>query len=244
MLRLKVKKTIGFSLLGAYIVVMMSFVNVAYNDKNCQGIEVVVQDSISTRFVQPNDVLHIIKQGEYNVLNKVPNDIDLHVIENDINNHPSIKHCDCYFTARGKLKINITQRRPIARVMNGKYDFYIDDAGGEMPPSNFYTAHVPIISGHVTKDIVSTDLFKIATVITQDKFWEAQIEQINVEANGEYSLIPRAGRQIIELGDANNLDVKFKSLKALYLQIFNNNSWNKYKTISLKYDGQVVCTKK
>lgn len=241
---LRLKKTIGFSLLGAYIIVMMSFVNVAYNNKTCLGIDVVIQDSISTRFVQPNDVLHIIKKGQYDVLNKVPRDIDLHILENDIKNHPSIKDCDCYFSSGGKMKINIAQRRPIARVMNGKYDFYIDDAGGEMPPSSFYTAHVPIITGRVTKDIVSTDLFKIAKVITEDPFWEAQIEQINVEANGEYSLIPRAGRQIIELGDANNLDIKFKSLKALYLQIFNNNSWNKYKTISLKYDGQIVCTKK
>jgi cell division protein FtsQ len=113
-----------------------------------------------------------------------------------------------------------------------------------MPPSSFYTAHVPIITGHVKKALVSTDLFNIANIIHHDKFLEAQIEQIYVTSNGEYALIPRAGRQTIELGNAENLDLKFKSLKALYLQIFNKNAWNKYKTISLKYDGQVVCTKK
>jgi cell division protein FtsQ len=241
---LRLKKTIGFSLLGAYVIVMMSFVNVAYNEKRCNAIEVVIEDSIGTHFVQQSDILHILKKGEYDILSKVPNEINLHIIENDIKNHSSIKDCDCYFTSGGKMRIIIEQRHPIARVITKKYDFYIDDVGAEMPPSRFYTAHVPIITGYVTRDMVATDLFKIADLIHNNNFWEAQIEQINVDQHGEYALIPRAGRQVIELGDANNLEVKFKSLEALYLQIFNNNSWNKYKTISLKYDGQVVCTKK
>ena len=241
---LRIKNIIGFSLLGIYVIVMMSFVNVAYNEKHCSGIDIVIQDSITTRFVQKNDVSQILKDKEYNILTKVPSQIDLHLIEKDIKEHSSIKDCDCFLLSNGTLRIDISQRHPIARVITNKYNFYIDESGSEMPPSTFYTAHVPIITGYVKKDLVGTDLFKIANIIHQDIFLEAQIEQINVTSNGEYVLIPRAGRQTIELGNAENLGVKFKSLKALYLQIFNKNAWNKYKTISLKYDGQVVCTKK
>lgn len=241
---LRIKNIIGFSLLGTYIVVMMSFVNVAYNNKYCSAIDIVIQDSSTTRFVQKNDVYQILEEGKYDILTKVPAEIDLHIIENHIKNHSSIKDCDCFFLSNGKMRIDISQRHPIARVITDAYDFYIDEVGGEMPPSSFYTAHVLIITGNVKKELVSTDLFKIANCIHHDAFLEAQIEQINVTAKGEYVLVPRAGRQTIELGDAENLELKFKSLKALYLQIFNKDAWNKYQTISLKYDGQVVCTKK
>ncbi len=240
----RIKNIIGFSLLGAYIVVMMSFVNVAYNESYCSAVDIVILDSLETRFVQTRDIDQILKDGNYKLLTKLPSQINLHEIENRIKGHSSIKDCDCYFLANKTMRIEVSQRRPIARVLTDKYNFYIDELGGEMPPSNFYTAHVPVITGKVKSEMVSGDLFKIVDIITQDRFWEAQIEQIHVEHNGEYTLIPRAGRQRIELGTADNLEVKFKSLKALYLQIFNNNSWNKYKTISLKYDGQVVCTKK
>ena len=240
----RVKKIVGFSLFGAYIVVMMSFVNVDYHKVACTAIDIVIRDSTSTRFVQARDITHILQKEKFELLTKRPSEINLNTIEECVRQHPSIKECECYFLSNNTLRIAITQRHPIARIMTPKHNFYIDDIGAEMPPSLFYTAHVPIITGHIKESIVSTDLFKIAQHIHQDPFWEAQIEQINVDRNGEYSLIPRAGRQVIELGNAENLDVKFQSLKALYLQIFNNNSWNKYKTISLKYDGQVVCTKK
>jgi len=241
---LRIKNIIGFSFFGIYIVVMMSFVNVAYNETYCNAIDIVIKDSISTRFVQKNDVMHILQAGDFGILSKVPSEINLHTIENEIKGHSSIRDCDCFFLSNGTLRIDVSQRRPIARVITNDYNFYIDEVGREMPPSSFYTAHVPIITGNVTKEIVGTDLFRIADLIHNDSFLEAQIEQINVTSDGEYVLIPRAGRQTIELGDAENLEIKFKSLKALYLQIFNKNAWNKYKTISLKYDGQVVCTKK
>lgn len=238
------KHIIGFSLLGIYIIAMMSFVNVAYNDTYCGAVDIVILDSLQTRFVQRKDVEHILKSNDYKILTQLPKELNLYEIENTIKAHSSIKDCNCFLLSNSTLRIEIAQRQPIARVMTDDYNFYIDEVGGEMPPSNFYTAHVPIITGKVSRELVGTELYEIAHIIAQDSFWEAQIEQINVEPNGEYTLIPRAGRQRIELGSADNLEVKFKSLKALYLQIFNNNAWNKYKTISLKYDGQVVCTKK
>lgn len=241
---LRLKKIIGFSILGIYIVVMMSFVNVAYNETYCRAIEIVIQDSLATRFVQKDDITRILKAENYNILTKVPTEIDLHTIENKIKNHSSIKDCECFYLSNSSMRIDVTQRHPIARVITNNYKFYIDEVGGEMPLSDYYTAHVPIITGHVSHEIIATDLFKIADIIHNDKFLEAQIEQINVTVDGEYVLIPRAGQQTIELGNADNLELKFRNLKALYLQIFNKNAWNKYKTISLKYDGQVVCTKK
>lgn len=237
------KYIIGYALIGTYILTMMGFVNVAYNKAYCTAVDIVINDSISTRFVQTNDIRNILKENKFTLLTKLPSEINLDSLERLVNRHSSIKDCECYFLSNGTIRIKVNQRHPIARVLTDKYNFYLDEDGREMPPSRFYTAHVPIINGAIEKKHLP-DLFLIATTLQEDPFWTAQIEQIIVLENGEYALIPRAGRNIIELGDATNLDTKFQSLKALYLQIFNNNSWNKYKKISLKFDGQIVCTKK
>jgi cell division protein FtsQ len=86
-------------------------------------------------------------------------------------------------------------------------------------------------------------VYKLAEFITNDKFWNSQIEQIYVNNNYEFELIPRVGSHIIELGRAEDLNEKFENLKILYLRGFNNLGWNQYEKISLKYKNQVVCTK-
>lgn len=237
------KHIIGYAIIGTYILTMMSFVNMAYNKTYCTAIDISINDSISTRFVQTSDIGNILKENKFELLTKRPSEINLDSLERLVNKHSSIKDCECYFLSNGTIRIKVDQRHPIARVLTDNYNFYLDEDGRKMPTSRFYTAHVPIITGAIKMECLP-DLYLIITSLQKDPFWSAQIEQVIVLKNEEYALIPRAGRHTIELGDATNLETKFESLKALYLQIFNNNSWNKYKTISVKFDGQIVCTKK
>lgn len=237
------KYIIGYSIIGTYIVTMMGFVNVAYNKKYCPAVDIIVRDSINTRFIQQKDIQNILRENNFELITKLPSEINLNELEECVGQHPSIKNCECYFTSNGNIQISVSQRHPIARVLTAKHNFYIDEDGKQMPLSPFYTAHVPIINGAYNASHLD-DLFRIASTLQHDEFWGAQVEQIVVLDNGEYALIPRAGRHVIELGGVERLDEKLQNLMALYLQVFNNNSWNKYKTICLKYDGQIVCTKK
>lgn len=237
------KYIIGYSIIGTYIVTMMGFVNVAYNKKHCSAIDIVINDSISTRFVQKKDVQNILRENKYQLLSQLPSQINLNTLEKCVSEHPSIKNCECYFTSNGAVRIDVSQRHPIARVLTAKHNFYIDEDGKQMPLSPFYTAHVPIINGAYNLEHLE-DLYHIASSLQKDEFWKAQIEQIVVLENDEYALIPRAGRHTIELGSAERIEEKLRNLMALYLQVFNDNSWNKYKSICLKYNGQIVCTKK
>ena len=60
----------------------------------------------------------------------------------------------------------------------------------------------------------------LSTFIRDDKFWNSQIEQMYVNKQYEFELIPRVGSQVIELGRADNLQEKFDNLKILYLNRF------------------------
>jgi cell division protein FtsQ len=65
-----------------------------------------------------------------------------------------------------------------------------------------------------------------------------------VKGNGEYVLVPRLGGHLIELGSLENLDKKFRNLLALYDQGFEKGGWEKYRKVSVKFDNQIVCTRK
>ena len=62
--------------------------------------------------------------------------------------------------------------------------------------------------------------------------------------NQEFEIIPRVGAHQILLGNAENLELKFRNLKILYEEGLAYEGWNKYEIINLKYNNQVICSKR
>ena len=64
------------------------------------------------------------------------------------------------------------------------------------------------------------------------------------QSANDFVLKTRVGGQQIEVGSLNRIDKKFKKLKAFYQKKLKDNTLDNYQTINLKYENQVVCTKK
>ena len=107
-----------------------------------------------------------------------------------------------------------------------------------------YYAHVIVAGGYLGQLDSLSQLVTLAEWIEKDDFWQAQIEQIYVEEHGEFILVPRVGDHVIELGNLEFLEEKFNNLHALYTKGWELREWNLYEKVSLKYKGQVVCTKR
>jgi len=83
----------------------------------------------------------------------------------------------------------------------------------------------------------------MSLLLQKDPFWDAQIEQIQVEPNGEWILIPRVGDYEVMMGLPNGLDEKMKRLRLFYRKGLPKVGWERYSQISLKFENQIVCTK-
>ncbi|HHH54977.1 MAG TPA: hypothetical protein ENK91_15040 [Bacteroidetes bacterium] len=83
-------------------------------------------------------------------------------------------------------------------------------------------------------------LWKLARSINDDAFLSALIEQIDIQQNGEILLVPKLGKQKIEFGDLVNSENKLKKVKAFYQSEMKKTGWNKFKKLSVKWDGQIV----
>lgn len=88
-------------------------------------------------------------------------------------------------------------------------------------------------------------LRKFILHIEQDPFWRAEIVQIVATGGGEsplqIAIIPRSGRFTVDLGTMERLNKKLSTLRRFYAKGLSNVGWDKYRSISLRYDGQVVC---
>ena len=89
------------------------------------------------------------------------------------------------------------------------------------------------------------NLIELLQIIVSDEFWSAEVVQIIATGgNGkplQLALIPRSGRFTIDLGTTERLAEKLDDIVLFYHKGLDNIGWDRYKTISLRYDGQVVC---
>ncbi len=251
----------------AYIIVSFGFVHRQNKKTLCNKISISVLDSSYNAFVQPIDILSIINESNYKLLHRKYDSLNLSEIEPLILNNPSIKNAEVYKNIDGIIKIDVTQRKPIIRIINYNGEsYYLDILGNIMPLSEKYTARIIIINGNINEpynrvlDInysninnknineieqnsILFDVYKLAKFIHEDKFWRSQIEQIFVNEKSEYELIPKVGPNLIIFGNIEDYDKKFKKLKTFYKKGLPKYGWTKYKTINLKYRNQVVCEK-
>ena len=83
-------------------------------------------------------------------------------------------------------------------------------------------------------------LFSISEYIYNDRFLSSLIEQIYVNSDLTFTLIPKLGTKSIEFGNAENYKEKFENLKIFYVKGFNKKGWETYSSLSLKYKGQII----
>jgi cell division protein FtsQ len=238
----KIKKILLWSLLLLYFPVMLGFITSHRKDIVCREISVVVKDSLQTRFVSSAEIRSAVLGKFDGALGTDLNALPLNDIESFVEKHPAIKSCEVYNTIGGHLRIDLNQHLPLFRVFENSRSYYIDEDGNEMRLFDNFTARVLVVSGAI-KDQMEHLQF-IARIFRNDPFWDAQIEQLYVKANGDYVLVPRVGDHLILLGPPVRIEEKLRNLRALYKKGLSPREWNNYQVINLKYKGQVLCSKK
>ncbi len=229
-------------LAGVYFPVMFSFIMVDKDGVVCGEIVSSISDSIENQFIDTEEIKDLVLEKYPGVLGSQMTNVDCNEMEGFFEKHPAIENCEVYFTYGGALHVEVSQREPLLRVFDNNSSYYLDMYGQKMPLFKNHSAHVLVANGFI-KRVAADDLLLVASKIYNDSFWKAQIEQIYVDDHGELTLAPRVGDHLIEFGSVEDVELKFRNLKALYKNGWDAREWNLYKKVSLKYKGQVVCTK-
>jgi cell division protein FtsQ len=224
------------------LVVFLFAFSTARNSIRKVGAPIVKFIGEDNLFVTHKTVSKLLIQSEESVTNKPKEIIDLNGLETALNSNSMIKEAQVFMSIDGSITANITQKKPIARVRTNA-SYYVDDQGYFMPLSTNYTARVPLVTGFVLKNDLET-VFEIAKKIQSDVFLKKHVVEIHQNENKSIDLKIRLYDFKIQLGSLKLLDKKINNLKAFYQKAMRDNILDSYSVVNLKFDNQVICTKK
>ncbi len=238
--------------IAAWFVVVMAFVSDESDVVLCNRIEVILQDTVSNRFVTRREVLSIIESSGLEIRGYPLSQINTRSLEHLLEENSYVRNAEVSKDVSGRLEVKIEQREPLVRILpTGSRGYYIDTEGKTLPLSDHFTQLTMLASGNLPVSMKDnqpggrlSEIYQFCNYLADHPFWNDQVVQIYVNAMGEYEIIPRVGAHHILMGSMDQWEKKLRNLELLYEQGLSRYGWNTYETINLKYTNQVICTKR
>ncbi len=262
--RLKgILKIVIWVILVAGAVVLLAFTNIEQSGSRIKRVNVFVAYGQSDVLITPAIIDTMIRNHKGELKGKSMDYVNTAALANLLRKEPYVKRVDVYETNDGYLNIDVVQREPVLRIVNQLQEgFYIDREGNALPLHPEYPAHVLVANGFITdsflrnpklkaslpeagckKDSLIDRLYTLAMVLSGDAFFRNTFNQVYVNEQKEFELVPKKGNHIVLLGNTDDLEEKLGKLLVFYNKGLNEIGWNKYHVINIKYKNQVICSK-
>jgi cell division protein FtsQ len=261
----KVFKIIFWVLFAVGLILIVFFASKENNNAVAKKPDISIHVEGENAFLTESELLDRLIYKRLYQKNMKVNVVNVKKIEAAIIKMEEVKNVRVYKNIGNSWNIDVELRNPIARIFTlSQKAYYLDDEGFTMGRSSLHTAHVLVFSGFITenmekasvKEIINNDslksirklddIYRISNYVCKDSLLNALIGQVYLEKNGDFILIPLVGKQTILFGSANSDEVvadKFNRLKVFYKEGMPYEGWEKYNTIIVKYEGQIVCRK-
>lgn len=241
----KILIILGLCLLGGYLIFAGIFFEKKPQEQICNKFEIEIENETDEKFIDVADLEKFIAKQGLNPYGKQINEINTLAIQEALISNQMLKSAEVFVTSGGGIRAVVKQKTPILRVIASTGEnYYIDKDGAKMPTSSLSTIYLPVATGNIKEEFAKTELYKFALFLQENDFWDAQIEQIVVQSEKDVILISRIGDQEILMGNLENYESKLNRLKEFYNKVLPSTGWNRYSTLNLKYDKQVVGTKR
>ncbi len=225
----------------------------------CTGIDVAVLDSASLSFVSKEDVIQAIQRDYGTFMGQRIDSVNLRKIEVALRGRSAIREAEAYVTGDGILHVEILQREPSVRFLKGEEGFYADESGFIFPLHPGYTSDAPLVEGDIP---LSADghfrgyldnpaekrwlggVVALVAYVRDHKEWNGWLKEIKVEKGGTITVIPSKGKERIIFGQPDALKEKFARLEEYYRIIAPSKEEGWYRTVDVRYQGQIICKRK
>ena len=250
-MKIRIKNSLIFSSLVIVLVVFIGFVEKKDSERTLSGMEVRVKGIADVYFVNEADILKAV-QIEFPLVKPgiSMKEVNLNQIEKKVETHPFVRKAEVFADLNGHVMIEIAQHIPMARIVRpSAADGYISTEGKILPTSPQYTTRVMTLGGAYAEKLLQLDdineshseLLELIRFIYGDEFWRAQIAGMDIPKKSEIRMYQQVGKQVIEFGDAKDIQEKFKKINLFYEEILPKKGWNTYSRVNVKYKGQIVC---
>lgn len=214
------------------------------NEELCTQVDIIIEtpDSCAVKgFLDAEYVRNILYRANIKPVGKPLKEINLLGIQDILKKNPYLDDAYCYYTPTGILCVEVTSKQPIMEVIpDNSYAYYMDIKGSVIPLGAF-NLDLPVISGNINSK-EAKELIPLASYITRDSHWKDLIEQIHYD-KGNISLTLREGDFNVKFGSIDDFKHKLANLDAFLQKGLPQIGWNKYSTINIAFNNQIVCQK-
>lgn len=234
------------AVLAVYLVFALAMTGTAERADRYTGLHIEVVDTLNTGFVTSADIAK--ECGSLNDIIATDRRADINVadIERRIKKMSVVERANVAALNDGSLSITVTPMEPVARIFEpGGSSYYINAEGKRVTANARYHIDVPIVVGNLDRhNINPTDLLPMLKYIADDPTANALVSTITVSDRGDILIVPVIRGQIINFGQPTDFSDKFSRLKTFYAEVSPVKGWNTYDTISVKWAGQIVASRR
>lgn len=238
----------GCILLLIYLLVSVAWSRFSARTQQCQGLEngaVEVVDPDGSGFITPGEITDELYAMVGDSLNKMSySDLDLSKIQSSLRNLDKIEDARVVRLSDDRLRVTVHPMKPVARIWSDGKSYYVNREGKRIKASSKYRIDVPQISGRFDSAHSVTSLLPLLDYLQRNPSFEQMITLINASDSSNILIVPAIRGHIINLGNLNNVDNKLSRLRTFYRRVLPVKGWDSYDTISLKWDGQIVATRR
>jgi len=240
---------------------LVVWANIERSNSHCTDIEVKLKETNYPALTSKEAIKTDILESMPALIGQSVKNIELDELEYHVSKNSRLSDVKAYLNLNGIINIKTIPRKAVLRIFDKKSNnIYLGEGPIIMNSSIDHTQRILVASGYIShlnnderKRVLNkqmelpkiySDLYQLATLIHEDEFLDALIDQIYVTKNQNYNLTPKVGVRKIHFGRAENMKEKLMNLKAFYINGKDKVDWQKYKSINIKYRNQIVCSKK
>lgn len=234
-------------LIAVYLGFALVMANQAYQREQCQGFDIrIVQPEGSRNFVTRGEIMRLLHLWKLDNTSGPATAVNLQAIEDKLRAEINIEDAEAQLLPDGHIRLTVTPMIPVARVFDySGHSYYINREGKRLTANARYHLDVPIITGTFDKKHSPADILPVLNYIRRDSAWNAITAQLMVESDTrDIILVPLIRGHVINLGDTTDIPGKLRRVMAMYHKVMPLKGWMYYDTISVKWGGQVVATRR
>jgi len=199
----------------------------------------------------------------YDTLNgRLVDAVDVESIQYGLEQLSTVKSAGVQIRPDGSVEVRVLQRKPLLRVINSaQVQYYVTEDGRVVLGNRTLSAALPVLTGNISEGFRLRDLdgfrcdtlsdghflkqaYVLGKAFENHPFINALAEQVYLNADGGYDIVPMVGPDLIRLGRLDMLEDKFSKITRFYKSTYGHIDWSKYSILDARFANQVVCIKK
>lgn len=210
----------------------------------CIGIDVRISTATSADSITRRGVLEELEKYKGRIIGAQVNTINTADIQRYLSSLNNFESVECIMTPGGELRVNIIPMIPEIRVFGRQGSYYVNKDGKHIRSNAEFFVDVPIVKGDFSRSFPASTVLPLVRFINRDATMKNLVAMIDARDAHNLILIPRIHGHVINFGDTTRLTEKRDMLMLMYNRVMPYKGWEEYDTISVKFRGQIVATRR